>query len=602
MTIGTAAVPVAGIYQDLFDAPTTDFWCDDEDLFVNATSANTPPPALILLTDRQLLVDLAVSSSGILTARGRVPAEAGTLSVSAADRLLAGTDAAFARITTAGGEAGVDPRLGQAVQRARLLESGLRGPVVPVAVAGALLALVLVAAAGSYWADRRAAEVRLLAARGVGPAALAGKAALELALPALAGAALGWAASRLLIGALGPAPELDPTATGAAVAAGVAAFVGGLAAAATVAGLRARGTVERPLGAAPRWPAQVPWEIALLLAAGACWLLLEGRDAVVSEGGVAQVNGLLVAFPLLAMAGAAVLLARLLTALLPRLRAWAGRRRPPLFLAVNRWAAARAATATLLVAIALPVAVLGYTATLTASSRATLDAKIGVQLGAGAYAATASRVDPAAVAGPGGTTVLRFADAALTGPAVDRTPVQVLGIDPATFAGTATWVDSFAGPSLEDLVRQLTQESATVPVVAAGVPAGSYELALGSRARRRRGGGHRRRAPRPAHRRPRRAGGPVAAARGHAERRVRPVGRALDRRRRDRGGPGAAGRRGGPGRGDGAGRRAAGGQRPGRHLDVRLPVGAGGVQRRASGRPVCCCTWRRGRAPGSAGT
>ncbi len=195
---------------------------------------------------------------------------------------------------------------------------------------------------------------------------------------------------------------------------------------------------------------------------------------------MAQVNGLLVAFPLLAVAGAAVLLARLSTASLPRLRAWAGRRRPPVFLAVNRWAAARAATATLLVAVALPVAVLGYTATLTASSRATLDAKVGVQLGAGAYAATATRIAPDAVTGPDGTTVLRFSDARVTGADTARTAVQVLGIDPATFAGTATWVDSFADQPLGRLLDRLTQESGAVPVVATGVPAGSYQLELGS--------------------------------------------------------------------------------------------------------------------------
>ena len=269
-----------------------------------------------------------------------------------------------------------------AVAQAGTIERGLRGPVVPVAVAGALLALVLVASAGSFWADRRAAEVRLLAARGVGPVPLAGKAALELGLPALAGAALGWAASRLLTASIGPADDLDPSATSAALLAGTAAFVVGLLCAAVVAGLRARGTAERPLGAAPRWPAKVPWELALLVAAAACWAVLEGRRALTIDHGVAQVNGLLVAFPLLGLAGAAVLLARLVSGRLPRLRRWAAGRRPAVFLAVNRLVAARAATATLLVAVTLPVAVLEYTATLTASSQTTIDAKVATQIGA----------------------------------------------------------------------------------------------------------------------------------------------------------------------------------------------------------------------------
>jgi putative ABC transport system permease protein len=352
--------------------------------------------------------------------------------------------------------------------------------VLPVAVAGGLLALVLVAAAGSFWADRRANEVRLLAARGVGPVPLAGKAALELALPALVGSAVGWAVARLLIAGLGPADDLDPAATSTAIWSAVAAFVVGLGCAAVVAGLRARGTAERPLGAAPRWPAMVPWELALLAAAAWCWVLLESRDGIVNDHGVAQVNGLLVAFPLLGLAGAAVLLTRLLTRLLPALRRFAGKRSAPVYLAVNRLAAARLATATLLVAVTLPVAVLGYTATLTSSSQATLDAKVGVQVGAGRAVLTVARIDRNAATADVGTVVDRYNGSVATDEG--RHDVQVLAIDPATFARSAFWDDSFADSSLEDLVAQLSggEVDGRLPVVAAGLPEGDPDLRLGA--------------------------------------------------------------------------------------------------------------------------
>jgi hypothetical protein len=48
----------------------------------------------------------------------------------------------------------------RAVAHADAVESGLQGPVLPVALAGGLLALLLVAAAGSFWADRRARAAR----------------------------------------------------------------------------------------------------------------------------------------------------------------------------------------------------------------------------------------------------------------------------------------------------------------------------------------------------------------------------------------------------------------------------------------------------------
>ncbi|PZA19814.1 hypothetical protein, partial [Modestobacter versicolor] len=325
--VGGTPVTVAGLYTDLWATTPDSSWCDYRVLYANDTNANTPPPALLLATDVATFDALAGGFS-VVTALRQVPVTAADQSVSDARALLAEQDSAQQRVALPPYEPLPNVRLPAAVARAELVESGLRGPVVPVAVAGALLALVLVAAAGSFWADRRATEVRLLAARGVGPVPLAGKAALELGLPALAGAAVGWAAARLLTAGIGPADDLDPGATTAALVSAVAAFVVGLGAAAAVAGLRARGTAERPLGAAPRWPARVPWELALLLGAGWCWLLLQTRDAVVSEGGVAQVNGLLVAFPLLAIAGAAVLLGRLVTGLLPRLRRWAGRRSP----------------------------------------------------------------------------------------------------------------------------------------------------------------------------------------------------------------------------------------------------------------------------------
>jgi putative ABC transport system permease protein len=490
ITMSGQRVPVSGIYTDLFETDPGPYWCDYADLYLNLGSADVPPPALALATDEETFALLA-AAAGQAQVREQVPVDAGSLTATRARSLTAAQErAALASPPPAGGVElrGGDwnNRLPDAVGRAELIERGLRGPVVPVAVAGGLLALVLVAAAGSFWADRRAAEVRLLAARGVGPVPLAGKAALELGLPALAGAALGWAASRLLTAGLGPADDLDPAATTAAVQAGVAAFVVGLAAAAAVAGLRARGTAERPLGAAPRWPARVPWELALLVAAGWCWVLLRSRDAVVSDGGVAQVNGLLVAFPLLAVAGAAVLLARLLTALLPRLRRWAGRRSPAVFLAVNRLAAARLATATLLAAVILPVAVLGYTATLTASSQTTLDAKVGVQIGATRAVVSVSRFTVTQEIDEAGTLVVRYDGSAAAAPgdgsSLGRQDVQVLAVDPADFAGTAFWDASFADSSLTELMATLTgpDVDGRIPVVAAGLPAGDPDLRLGS--------------------------------------------------------------------------------------------------------------------------
>jgi putative ABC transport system permease protein len=483
LTVSSQPVTVVGIYTELYATTPSAAWCDYRQLYANDTNQDTPPPELLLTTDEETFGRLA-GSAAFVTALRLSPSDATRSSVTDARALLA--DQARADQATADLPNPLPGfRLAEAADRADVIERGLRGPVVPVAVAGGLLALLLVAAAGSFWADRRATEVRLLAARGVGPVPLAGKAALELGLPALAGAAVGWAVSRLLIALLGPADDLDPSASTAALWSGVAAFVVGLAAAAVVAGLRARSTAQRPLGAAPRWPAQVPWELALLAAAGWCWVLLRSRDAVMTEDNVAQVNGLLVAFPLLAIAGTAVVLGRLGTALLPRLRRWAGRRSPAVFLAVNRLTAARLATATLLVAVTLPVAVLGYTATLTASSQRTLDAKVGVQIGAERAVVAVSRFAPTPAIDAVGTYVVRYDGSAVApgrrgDPA--RTDVQVLAIDPTTFADTAFWDGSFADSSLPELMAALQGPAidGRMPVVATGLSPGDPDLRVGS--------------------------------------------------------------------------------------------------------------------------
>ena len=488
ITVAGVPVPVAGVYTDLFDTDAGPYWCDHGDLYLNLASVDVPPPALLLATDERV-VRAVGGGAGFVGVVESVPVDADGLSVSEAHDLVAEQQHVVRTARLAAGAelvaAGWNGRLDDAVTRAETIEAGLRGPVVAVAVAGGVLALALVAAAGSSWADRRAAEVRLLAARGVGPGPLAGKAGLELVLPALVGAGAGWAAARLLVAGLGPADDLDAVALRAAVAAGVGALVAGLGAAASVAGLRVRGAVERPIGAPRRWPSAAPWELVLLAAAGWCWVLLQSRDAVVVEGGVAQVDGLLVAFPLLGAAGAAVLVARLVVRFLPALRRWADRRPPAVYLAVNRLAAAPLAAGTLLVAVTLPVAVLGYTATLTASSQATLDAKVGVHIGAGRALISISQVAPDAGTDAVGTVVDRYDGSVAPHPGAPegRTDVQVLAVDTGTFAGTASWDDGFADVPLTALVAALEgpEVDGRIPVVATGLPPGEAGLRLGAR-------------------------------------------------------------------------------------------------------------------------
>ena len=249
--------------------------------------------------------------------------------------------------------------------RAELIRAGLRGPVLPIALGGTLLALLLVGAAGSYWADRRARR----GAAAVRPRRRPGRAGRQGgagAGPAGRGRhrarrAAGPLAGRPARAEPEPGPGRVPARRRCVVAAGLLA---GLALLGLVAGLRAATPPSgRSAPAGPGWPG----------CPGRCccspappdYLALRGTDAVTGRQNVAQVNLLVVVFPLLFILGGSVLAVRLLTLLLPLLAARpAGCPRP------GTWPPAGSPrpgspAVVLLAAAAAPVAIAVYAAGLT---------------------------------------------------------------------------------------------------------------------------------------------------------------------------------------------------------------------------------------------
>lgn len=483
---GPVSFPVVGVYQDLWSEQTVrPYWCSYTGLFLNQASLDPPPPALVIVTDARLLDALGESLSAGVQGQRFVrswiaPIDTDGLTLSEGRLLVEQREQAFAASGIANpfdrrGETGLLPEM---VDRTTLIIDGLRGPVIPIALGGSILALLLVAAAGSYWADRRVREVRLLSSRGVGPAALAGKAALELAIPAIIGTALGWLLARWLIAALGPSPVVDASAP---VQAAVTAALGlaiGMGLLATVAGLRARGSTERTIGAKRSWVSRLPWELLLLGAALASWLQLQQGDGVVLENSVAQVNLLLVSFPLLFLAGAAILVVRLLAALLPLLRRRAGRWKPAPYLAVSRVAASRLISAGLLAAVSMPIGVLVYASALTETTEYTLAAKAGVVVGSDIAVISVDRPTRSAAIDEVGTIVARYPYGS-----TDGVDVTVLAIDPETFPDFAYWDDRFADVPLVELVAALSEDdgSAGVNAISMGLSDQNPTIGLGMR-------------------------------------------------------------------------------------------------------------------------
>jgi putative ABC transport system permease protein len=487
LSFGAAPIRLVGVYRNLYEEPVRPYWCAHTTLFLNLSFANAAPPPIAIATDPAVLeTALTASADGYglpthLDATWAAPVDSQHLTVTGARDVLARQDQVAERLRAAYHvvqDVTVNENLRGYADQAVRIRDGLRGPVFPIALGGTLLALLLVGAAGSYWADRRHAEVRLLASRGVGPLGLAALAALELAAPAVLGAALGLGLAWVLVRQLGPAPELDAWALRFAALTSVAALAAGILLLAAVAGIRGRNTVERPVGARRRWPALVPWELTLLAASGLAYRQIQHTGAIRADHDVAQVNLLLVAYPLLFLAGAAIGLVRLLVLLLPLLRRVSERFGPALYLAARRIVSAPLVSATVLAAMSLPIGVLLYSGAITRTTAFMLDAKTRVFTGGDvSLASTALPRDPAAL-NRVGALVLRYENATVHGD-----PVTVLAVDPASFARYAFWDDRFAGKSLAAVLAELRapRPGGAIPMVAIRAPSGPQPMELGRR-------------------------------------------------------------------------------------------------------------------------
>ena len=469
---------VAGIYRDLNRLAQTPFWCSQGPLIYQPGFGEEIPPPLILVDrdtlaalDRQLRQDRLnftweLPLAGDLTlpqARATVGALDGfRRGLGEGPRLFWLTATASFVGANSPGVGFIHSELPFITQRSRGIVAAVSGAIGPVATAGIAVALLLVAAAGSYWVDRRRREVALLAAKGVGPAEIALKAALEILLPAVLGVVAGWALAVALVRTFGPSELLDPAAPRVALARAAVALVGGVLLLAVVAALRVRGQTERGLGVRSGRLGRIPFELAVLaLAALAFQRLQSHRPPVATGTSVPRIDLLLLAFPLLFLTGMVGVAVRALGPVTRRLRTAGSRWPHAVYLASRRLASSSRLALLLLAAAAVSTGVLVYAATLTQSVRSTLDAKARVFLGSDVSMLLLDDVPPPP--GVRGTTVARLDDGEVGGNRVD-----LLAIDRPSFERAVFWDPSFASRPLRSMLASLGPAPAggAVPVLA----------------------------------------------------------------------------------------------------------------------------------------
>ncbi|MGW4484979.1 ABC transporter permease [Amycolatopsis sp. NPDC004368] len=461
----TSTMRVAGIYRDLRSLPDQQYWCSLVGIYRGSPLANTGtyPVALVTPDDFfriatpfsgvQNLVESSVDTTGMTTASAP-PVVAGLEHVRArtenpADPL----GQAFSRSTE------YTSSLGGMVTRADQVTAQLATTVVPMGAVGALAGLVIAAAAGSFWVDRRRAELAVLSSRGVGPAALVGKAVLEVGTIVVLGSAVGWFVARYLVAELGPSPLVTPGAVTASLLGAAAGLLVTLGTIALASGRRITALFDARTTRRRNWP----WELLPLGAALVCYFVLgdDPEAGAGAAGSVARIPPRLIVVPLLLVIGLALLAARVVRFTVVRVRP-VSLARAVAFLSWRRLASAPAAAAVLIAATAIPIALSVYATTVTESVDRTLHAEGQLVVGTDVVVDLTGPAQPP----PGFTTSFtdRYDSAAIA-----HTTVNVIGVDPATFTETAFWDNALPGPTLDDLIAGLGAPGAPSGVLA-GIP------------------------------------------------------------------------------------------------------------------------------------
>ncbi|HEU5008413.1 MAG TPA: hypothetical protein VFT67_15665, partial [Jatrophihabitantaceae bacterium] len=489
-TTDGAAIRVAGIYRSLSSDPfhlsnVPRYWCTWNDLIVQKVNGNigTPP---FLIAD-PATIDTVIASAkpvyGVRPAvsanwfaplpRGASIADAKADQQRAADAwgaYLAGSHAADKSDFETGAllhyrnpKPPKDSPLGKKIAIADKVHDGLAGSVLPIDLAGAVIALLLVAGAGGFWAAHRQREIALLSARGVGPFPLAVKAVLETLPAVVVGLAAGVLAAIALVRGTGPADVFTPGAIGTAIGAACGAAAAGLVIIAVIGAISGR---DRTLGSRrSRWR-HLPVELVLIGFAIWAWERIRAGSGIEFDHAIVDVRPLLLLFPLLGVTGVLLLCARVLTFVVPRLAVHARRLGSAGFLALRRIGGSRAIAIGLLVGTALPCGLLAYAGTVSTGVHHELIRKYQTNLGAPVVLELIGVRDDNPKLDGHGTAVVRYDN----GPTLpDGTQLSVVGVDPATFEDFAYTTTS----GQRRKVAQLSSSNAALLINASGIAAPS---------------------------------------------------------------------------------------------------------------------------------
>ena len=448
---------VHGIYRDMTTGALGPYWCSVEKALrpLTAFTDAVPPPRAIVdpSAERKILVGAAFRATFAVAAAPRTLPDAQRLADSVPvlkqhlDQLV---DQERRRqfgdnVSSQPGQITIAEGFTRLAARALAVRGAVRTAIVPLSILAVVCALAVAAAIGAMWVRSRRNDVVAVTSMGVGPWSIGLKAALEYLLPVAAGAAVGALLARLALVVYAPATELSPGTFLRSVWWALGAGAVALVLIGVVAALAARGVmraVPRRIPAVIRW---FPLELLLGFAAWRSYRSFHSGSLIELHDKEAVVGGAALSFPLLVFATCAVVAARLWFLGLRR-SARPMRRLVP-GLAVRRLRAGRSLGAVLVGLGALAVGVAVYGAGLVTSLHRTQVVKAKSFVGSDVLVRVTNFLDTPT---PGATQVEMSRDFRL-----GDVDVDVIAVDPDTFAGAAFWDDSFSSRSLADLLAAL---------------------------------------------------------------------------------------------------------------------------------------------------
>jgi hypothetical protein len=484
---GTAVLRIGGVYRALYKSPTSGYWSPwSEQIFRQCPDCPEQPQFILVGRDEavRLSRDLRDLEQRDLDYAWVAPIDDLSLDVDEARDVRAYAARILGEVTDRKSRLG---RLFRCCGRAyggffffrrdaefrssmRLVlrevdrrTATVEGPLRLLLIAGLGVAAGVVAAAAAFAVAGRRTEAAFLHAHGWGPLRFAAKASVEAFIPIGLGAAAGFGAASWLIATFGPAVQAAPSARAVSITWTVAAGAAGLVVLGVTSGVSFIRTFE--VHSLRRRLAWVPWEILAIVGALLVLRRLNAGGALIEDTrlDILRPSALLLAFPVLFVAGFATLGARILVEVLRRTAPRASRGSPAPYLTVHRLTSLPKLTVLLVGAAALCLGIFVDSQTMVGSLRSTVDAKAGVFVGSDLQVLIDSNAPeqddfPLPI-----TRATRVKYAGSLSP--DDVPFDMVGIDPDSIVGAAYWDEEFSDEPLEDLVARLPSETGPLPVI-----------------------------------------------------------------------------------------------------------------------------------------